>query len=83
MSTAAGHNKETLKEFFNLLERIVDDNNLNATRIYNMDETGLTTVQKKPRKVIPRLEIPQVCLISGEEREINTKAVCCVSATAF
>ena len=34
-----------VNEFLGLLERIVEGNNLDATRIYNFDETGLTTVQ--------------------------------------
>jgi hypothetical protein len=75
MSTATDFNKERVNEFFSLLDRIVDDNNLDATRIYTIDETGLTTVQKKPRKAISRQGISQVCLISSGQRGLNTTAV--------
>jgi hypothetical protein len=54
VARAAGFNKQRVNGFFDLVEKIVDDNNLDAPRIYNVDETGLTTVQKKSRKVISR-----------------------------
>ena len=41
-----------MKQFSNLLERIIEDNNLDTSRIYNADETGLTKVQKKPTRVV-------------------------------
>jgi hypothetical protein len=34
---------ESVNEFLDLLERIVEGNNLVAARSYNYDETGLTT----------------------------------------
>jgi hypothetical protein len=54
MARAAGFNKEQVNEFFDLVEKIADDNKIDAPRICNVDETGLTTVQKKSRKVISR-----------------------------
>jgi hypothetical protein len=65
------------------VEKIMDDNNLDAPRIYNVDETGLTTVQNKFRKVISRKGKLQVGSISSGERGMNTTAVCCVSAAGF
>jgi hypothetical protein len=59
--------KESINEFFSLPERIAEDNNLDATRICNADETRIATVQEKPRKVISRKGISQVCSISSGE----------------
>jgi hypothetical protein len=83
VARAAGFNKEQANEFFNLAEKIVDGNNLDAPRIYNVVETGLTTVQNKSRKVISRNGKSQVGSISSGETGMNTTAVCCVSAAGF
>ena len=40
-------------EFFSVLDKIIHENNLDAGRIFNMDETTLSTVQK-PQKVLAR-----------------------------
>jgi hypothetical protein len=40
-----------VKEFFCLLDSIFEDN-FDSTRIYDVDKTALTTVQKKPRGVV-------------------------------
>jgi hypothetical protein len=37
-------------EFFDLHEQIVEENNLSETRIFNADESGFSTVQKRHRK---------------------------------
>jgi hypothetical protein len=52
LATAQVFDLERVNEFLDLLERIVEGNNLDATRLYNGDETGLTTVEKKPRRVL-------------------------------
>lgn len=83
MARATGFNKGRVHEFFNILERLVVDNNINATNIFNVDETGLTIIQKKPRKIISRKGKAQVGAISSGERGLNTTAVCCVSAAGF
>jgi hypothetical protein len=51
LAGAQDFNRETVKEFFDLFEGIVEDNNLDTARIYTLDETGLTTVRKKHRRV--------------------------------
>ena len=80
MARATGFNKERVGEFFDILTKIIDENNLEATSIFNADETGLTTVQKKTRKVIAKKGKQQVGSISSGERGITTTAVCCASA---
>jgi hypothetical protein len=41
-----GFCKENVTEFFSVLDKSVHENNLDAGRIFNMDETSLLTVQK-------------------------------------
>jgi hypothetical protein len=77
-------NKDRVNEFFILFgKNLEDNNNLDTTRIYNVDETDLTTVQKKPRKAISRKVTSQVCSISSGERGLNITAVCCDSTAGF
>jgi hypothetical protein len=53
MARARSFCKENVTEFFTVLDKIVQQNNLNAGQIFNMDETALSTVQK-PQKVLAR-----------------------------
>ncbi|KAJ8958357.1 hypothetical protein NQ314_006418 [Rhamnusium bicolor] len=72
--------KESVGEYFNLLERLVDKYELNGTRMYNMDENGFATVQKKSQKALGFKGKHQVGAVSSGERRVNTTVVCCVSA---
>lgn len=81
LARAKGFNKERVEEFFKILEKLVLENNLDASRIYNADETGLSTVQRKPRKIIALKGKQQVGSVASGERGTNTTAVCCVSAS--
>lgn len=67
-----------MNEFLHLPERIVEDNNADATRIYDVDETGLTVVKKKPRRVVSMKGRSKICYVSSGERGVNTTAICCV-----
>nr|CAH7716946.1 unnamed protein product [Callosobruchus chinensis] len=77
-----GFNRENVYEFFDLLEKVCDENQIDATRIYNMDESGFSTVAKKCQKVVSA-EKQHVGFISSGERGVNTAIVCCVSAAGF
>ena len=46
VARARGFCKENVTEFFTVLDKIVQENNLDAGRIFNMDETALSTVRK-------------------------------------
>ena len=52
INRAKGFNREAVSLFFDLLETIVRSNGIDASRIFNMDESGFTTVQKKCAKII-------------------------------
>jgi hypothetical protein len=82
LARAQSFNRERVKTFSDLLERIVEDNNLDTTRIYNVDETGLTRVQKKPRRAVSMKGRSKICSVSSGKREVNSITVCCVSDAA-
>jgi len=80
LARAAGFNRQRVAGFYTLLQKIVTDEKLSASSIYNMDETGFTAVQK-PQKVFAQKGKHQVGAITCSERGRNVTFVCCVSAT--
>ncbi|KAJ4439343.1 hypothetical protein ANN_07465 [Periplaneta americana] len=80
IARASGFDRERVGEFFDILTKVVEQNKLDATRIFNVDETGLSTVQKRTRKVIAKKGKQQVGSIASGERGMTTTAVCCASA---
>lgn len=76
-----GFNSESVFHFYDILEKTVDENNLDALRIFNIDESGFSTVQKKSPKVVALKGKHQVGNIASGERGINTTFVCCTSAS--
>lgn len=83
MARAKGFNKHNVMHFFDILEEIVEKHHLSGTKIFNVDESGFTTVQKKPQKVISQKGKRQIGAITSGERGVNTTIVCCTSAAGF
>lgn len=81
LARARGFNKENVQHFFDILLQIIDENKLDATRIFNVDESGYSTVQKKNQKILAKKGKKQVGAVSSAERGTNTTMVCCVSAS--
>ena len=46
LAHASDFNKSQIDAFFNLLTETVEENNISADHIYNMDESGISVVQK-------------------------------------
>lgn len=62
----------------------MNENNINDPRyIFNVDEIGLTTVQRKPRKILAQKGKHQVGSVTSGERGTTTTAVCCASAAGY
>ena len=49
---ASGFNRQSVGDFFTILEQLIDTHHFNGQRIFNMDETGVSTVQKRNTKII-------------------------------
>lgn len=76
INRAKGFNRENVYEFFDLLEAVVDEHGIDATRMYNVDKNGFSTVQKKNSKVISQKGKNRVGAISSGERGVNTTYIC-------
>ncbi|KAI4469700.1 hypothetical protein MML48_1g00950 [Holotrichia oblita] len=81
MQRIKGFTEKRVVKFFTLLEGLVDEKRITGSKIYNVDESGFTTVQKKPSKVIGLKGKRQVGAATSSERGVNTTIVCCTSAS--
>lgn len=80
IARARGFNRPQVERFFNLLEEQIEKHNIDATRIYNVDETGIQTTSNKPPRVLTKTGKKQVGVISSVERGKLTTIVCCCNA---
>lgn len=78
---AAGFNKPSVNIFFNLLGELMDRHMFRPSRIFNCDETGITTVPNKPGKILSLKEKKQVGILTSGERGTLVTAEICFSAT--
>ncbi|XP_072397983.1 uncharacterized protein [Diabrotica undecimpunctata] len=83
MMRVKGFNKKNFHVFFDLLEKIVDEKNIDATRIFNVDETGVSTMQNKCQKVFAKKGKRQVGSVSSGERGVNTTVVCLANGSGI
>lgn len=77
---AGGFNTPQVELFFDLLEGEIRKHNIDATRIYNMDETGVQTTSNKLPRVLCKSGKKQVGIVSSAERGKLTTVVCCCNA---
>jgi len=82
LARATSFNKHTVSEFFNNYKELQAKHKFAASRIYNMDETALTTVHVPP-KVISEKNVKQVAQVTSAERGILVTGICCVSASGI
>ena len=70
-------NEVTVKMFFENLEQVLRrDRGFSADQIWNVDETGITTVQR-PSKILAKKGLKQVSSAVSQERG-TLVTVCCV-----
>lgn len=69
LARASAFNPVNVSRFFNLYGQAVQNIEFNANNIWNLDETGVTTVHK-PDRVISRRGRKQVGSITSSERGV-------------
>ena len=79
LARAQAFNKPQVSKFFRVLEETMKTYNINPLRVYNMDESGLNTVQST-QKVLALKGKKQVGSITSAERGVHCTVVCCMSA---
>lgn len=80
LARATAFNRHTVSAYFDILEAAYNKHKVTGAQIFNLDETGVTTVHKVPKIVGPKgfKQVGQVT--SGERGELVTMC-CIVSAT--
>lgn len=77
---ARAFNKPVVTKFFNLLREIYTKHNYAPHRIFNVDETSISTVPGRNSRILAKKGSKQVARVTSAERGISTTAVVCVSA---
>ena len=73
-------NREEVTLFFKNLETVFSRQNFPPNRIYNVDESGISVVQKKSAKIFAKKGEKRVGAPTSAERGKNITIVCCFSA---
>jgi hypothetical protein len=79
LSRATGFNRVQVGKFYDILQFELAKGAYTAAQIYNIDETGISTVQN-PSKVIANKGCKQVGKIVSAERGTTTTVVCAMNA---
>lgn len=75
IARARGFNSPQVYRFFDSLGTKINKHAIDATRIYNVDETGIQTTNNKPPKILSGTGKKQVGVISSVERGKLTTVV--------
>lgn len=75
-----GFNKIEINRFFDNLENLFQKHSFPPTRIFNVDETGISVVNR-PKKIIGRKGQKQIGAATSGERGRNITVCCCMSAS--
>lgn len=76
---AMAFNRPQIQKFFNTLEMTLENEKIDVHRIYNMDESGLSTVQRPP-KIFAKTGRKQVGSLTSAERGQHVTCVCCMNS---
>ena len=79
LSRASGFNRSQINAFFNLPTKTVEEYNISADHIYNMDESGISVVQKMT-KILAKKGKRQIGSITSMERGQTVTIICSYSA---
>ncbi|GBP12707.1 hypothetical protein EVAR_10346_1 [Eumeta japonica] len=79
MSRSTSFNRTNVNAFFEKYQGLLQRHEFSACRIWNMDETGVTTVQK-PNKIVGACGQKQVGAITSAERGTLVTLACAAKA---
>lgn len=81
LARASAFRREAVEVFFSNVENVIKRSPAfaNGARIFNLDETGTTTVQK-PQKVLGRKGQKNICKVTSQERGVLCTTCCIISA---
>lgn len=79
MSRATSFNETNVNTFFNNLQNVIDKYKFEAKDMYNVDETGMTTVQR-PDRIVSKRGTRQVGALTSAERGSLVTVTCAVNA---
>lgn len=80
---ASAFNKHNVSSFFGLLGELLDKYHFQPSRIFNCDETGISTVPNKPSRIFSLKGKKQVGSLSSAERGTLVTAEICFNAAGF
>lgn len=80
---ASGFNHEQVDRFFSNLKELYETKTFLPSRIFNMDESGISTVPNKTPKVIAPKGSRSVAKVVTADRGETITIVCCVSPMGF
>lgn len=81
LARVQGFNEESVKLFFSILKPELDRIQFNPVKVFNVDETGITVVQHKVRKIVAMKGKKSVHKLSSAERGALVTIVMCMSAS--
>ena len=77
---AVGFNRQKVQQFYSVYKEVLSSSpSYNANRIWNVDESGITNVQK-PCKILATKGCRQVSKITSAERGATVTVVCAMNA---
>ncbi|XP_077074282.1 uncharacterized protein LOC143725635 [Siphateles boraxobius] len=79
LTRATSFNHMNVERFFNSLGQVIERYSFDGGDIWNMDETGVTTVQS-PDRVVARRGVKQVGAMTSGERGVLVTVACAVQA---
>ncbi|KAM3606707.1 uncharacterized protein V6R79_021771 [Siganus canaliculatus] len=79
LSRATSFNRTNVERFFKKLGEVIEKHRLDGNDMWNVDETGVTTVQT-PDRVIARRGVKQVGAMTSGERGVLVSIACAVNA---